>query len=96
MKTAMSQHALIATLALLLPLAGCKEGHDDSHESGGRPHFTYEGATGPNHWGDLSTDWEFAKTGKSQSPIDLRGTAAESGAALKVAYNPMPLGSSVP
>ena len=36
-------------------------------------HFTYEGAEGPERWGDLDASWGACKTGRSQSPIDLTG-----------------------
>jgi carbonic anhydrase len=35
-------------------------------------HWTYEGEEGPEHWGDLSPDFEACSKGKSQSPIDIR------------------------
>jgi carbonic anhydrase len=35
-------------------------------------HWTYGGDDGPDHWGELSADYETCETGKQQSPIDLR------------------------
>lgn len=35
------------------------------------PEWSYEGATGPEHWGELSEEWELCATGTAQSPIDL-------------------------
>ena len=52
-------------------------------EKGHAPHWAYEGATGPDHWG------EFFKTcgvGKSQSPIDITGPFTDTTSALKVSY----------
>lgn len=37
-------------------------------------HFTYDGAEGPEHWGELSPDFATCGTGAEQSPIDLRAT----------------------
>lgn len=34
--------------------------------------WSYEGARGPEHWGDLDPDYAPCKTGKEQSPIDIR------------------------
>ena len=33
--------------------------------------WTYEGETGPEHWGDLNPDFAACKNGKEQSPINI-------------------------
>jgi carbonic anhydrase len=33
--------------------------------------WSYEGHTGPAHWGDLDPSYVLAKTGRSQSPVDI-------------------------
>ena len=38
------------------------------------PHWTYDGKYGPQNWGNLSDAYTFCKTGKFQSPIDIRNT----------------------
>lgn len=38
-------------------------------------HWSYEGAEGPAHWGELSSDYTVCTDGSTQSPIDL--TAAD-------------------
>jgi carbonic anhydrase len=48
---------------------------DEEHEE---PHFTYEGAEGPEHWGELSEEWAACAEGLEQSPIDLTGAAEAS------------------
>lgn len=57
---------------LLLPALGClfPALAGDLH-----PDWSYEGYTGPEHWGNLTLDFASCKKGKEQSPIDL--TAAE-------------------
>ncbi len=40
---------------------------------GGMIAWSYDGATGPEHWGDLSKGWATCADGRYQSPIDLRG-----------------------
>jgi carbonic anhydrase len=35
------------------------------------PHWTYEGATGPEHWYALDPEYAIARDGKAQSPIDI-------------------------
>jgi carbonic anhydrase len=34
--------------------------------------WAYEGESGPQHWGDLKPEYSTCKTGKQQSPIDIR------------------------
>jgi carbonic anhydrase len=38
---------------------------------GPQAQWSYRGATGPDHWGDLSPEYVLAKTGKHQSPVDI-------------------------
>lgn len=40
------------------------------------PHWSYEGAEGPEHWGNLSAEFAACATGHEQSPIDLTGEVA--------------------
>lgn len=40
------------------------------------PHWSYEGQAGPQHWGDLSLDYQTCHKGKFQSPINIRDTVA--------------------
>lgn len=49
-------------------------------------HFTYEGAEGPERWGDLDASWGVCKTGRSQSPIDLTGAKGADLPNLQPAY----------
>lgn len=35
------------------------------------PHWGYEGAEDPTHWGDLSDEWKDCAVGNQQSPIDI-------------------------
>lgn len=37
------------------------------------PHWSYEGKAGPAEWGALSDTFSTCKTGKFQSPVDIRG-----------------------
>ena len=39
--------------------------------SGEAPHWDYEGADGPEHWGELTQEFDICSRGKNQSPIDL-------------------------
>jgi carbonic anhydrase len=49
-------------LCLALPLSAAEE---DS------PHWSYEGESGPEHWGELSPDFLMCSEGWNQSPINL-------------------------
>lgn len=57
----------------------------------GTPKWSYEGATGPERWGDLDTAWNVAKSGKQQSPVDIRGAQEMSGKPISIDYKPTPL-----
>jgi carbonic anhydrase len=39
-------------------------------------HWAYEGEAGPEHWGELSHEWETCESGVEQSPIDIDTTTA--------------------
>lgn len=51
-------------------------------------HWTYEGETGPDHWGDLSEDYKQCKVGHMQSPIDLGGADVQGRFSVRAAYRP--------
>jgi carbonic anhydrase len=50
-----------------------------------RPHWSYEGETGPGHWGELSPDFKVCQLGLEQTPIDL--TSATNGEAGGLAFD---------
>jgi carbonic anhydrase len=70
---------------------GDQEGHDDATEQGKEHgntggdaagdagghavHWSYGGAEGPEHWGDLSAEFAVCKSGRMQSPIDIAADA---------------------
>jgi carbonic anhydrase len=53
--------------------AGAPHGAPDSasHDAG-HAHWSYAGAQGASHWGDMQADYATCKLGKAQSPIDIR------------------------
>jgi carbonic anhydrase len=65
--------------------------HQAPHEAGHKPHWSYSGEGSPEHWGDLSKDFEYCKMGKSQSPIDIPVKAKMANRTLKVDYKSVPL-----
>ncbi len=56
--------------------AGDHGDHGDSKSHHGS-HWTYEGESGPAHWGELSGDYAVCSQGKSQSPIDISETQSD-------------------
>jgi len=55
-------------------------------ESAGKPHWGYQGATGPRHWGTLDEAYATCAIGVQQSPIDLAGSIGAVLAPLSFAY----------
>jgi carbonic anhydrase len=51
-----------------------------------KTHWTYAGATGAEHWGDLDPEYAPCKTGKEQSPIDIRTAEKAELPALRFEY----------
>lgn len=44
-----------------------------SHSGTGHDaHWSYDGETGPDHWGKLKPEWKVCSSGERQSPIDIR------------------------
>ncbi|NGZ77060.1 carbonic anhydrase [Saccharibacillus alkalitolerans] len=48
--------------------AAAETSHSDA------PHWSYEGEAGPEHWGELESEFATCETGKSQSPINIDHT----------------------
>jgi carbonic anhydrase len=57
----------------------------------GAPHWSYEGQTGPSHWGDLSSDYAPCKIGHRQSPIDIEAAQKTNLPAIQFDYKAAPL-----
>lgn len=57
----------------------------------GPVHWTYEGTEGPEHWGDLSHDFELCKIGAQQSPVDIPANAPTNPGDLTFHYQPSAL-----
>jgi carbonic anhydrase len=56
-----------------------------------RTPWSYEGARGPDHWGELDPDYAPCKHGRGQSPIDIRGEEKADLPALRFEYKSGPL-----
>jgi carbonic anhydrase len=53
--------------------------------------WSYEGANGPEHWGNLNPEYTSCKVGKEQSPIDIRNAKRAELPALRFEYKRGPL-----
>ena len=53
--------------------------------------WSYEGVTGPSHWGELSEDYIMCKQGKNQSPIDIVDATFDRLFTLEFEYKTVPL-----
>ena len=56
-----------------------------------KSHWTYEGPTGPEHWGDLDPEYAACKVGKEQSPIDIRNAEKAELPPIRFEYRNGPL-----
>lgn len=80
---------------LLAPLITACRAQEQAKASSTTPAvaWSYQGATGPQRWGDLDPAWILAKTGRQQSPVDIAPARAvrSDGAPLEVRYEPTTL-----
>lgn len=67
------------TVALFLAVPAMAEG---------MAHWTYEGAEGPEFWGEISSDFAVCATGDQQSPVDLTGAISADAADVALHWNP--------
>jgi carbonic anhydrase len=86
---------LIAVLTLVA-LAACAPAPTVAPATAAKPteakaaatvHWSYEGAEGPEHWGELPGN-ETCATGKSQSPIDVTNPAPKDLTNIAFSYQP--------
>jgi carbonic anhydrase len=57
---------------LALSVMACGSSNDPQSAPPATPvHWTYEGLEGPEHWGELATDYAACASGTHQSPIDI-------------------------
>jgi carbonic anhydrase len=74
---------LVFALTLATALTSAQEPH--------APHWSYEGVSGPPHWGDLSPDYSQCKIGQEQSPINIVNPSAATLPPINFHYSPSPL-----
>jgi carbonic anhydrase len=74
-------HALVFGIAITLITFGAVLAQEGVH-------WSYEGDTGPEHWGTLSPDFAACAKGVEQSPIDIPTTAPLNPADISFTYRP--------
>jgi carbonic anhydrase len=73
--------ALVFGIAMALITFGVALAQEDVH-------WSYEGDTGPEHWGSLSPDFATCAKGVEQSPVDIPANAPLNPADLTFSYQP--------
>ncbi len=83
MKIKRTKFVLLLIIASSLPILAQdgKHGHE----------WTYEGADGPAHWGDLTPEYATCKVGKHQSPIDIVNPKQAALPVIRFDYKNVPL-----
>ena len=64
------------------------DAHAEQEQSGGEVHWSYEGDTGTEMWGQLDPAFAACDTGVQQSPIDLTGAIPAGGNGLEIQWQP--------
>lgn len=77
--------AATAALALAGPVVAGTEG-SEKHGQGHAPHWSYGGAGGPEHWGDLKSEFAACK-GTQQSPINIQTQEALGAKLTKIKFD---------
>lgn len=54
-------------------------------------HWSYDGATGPEHWGELSPEFKVCQLGLEQTPIDLTSSLKGEAGAIGFDYRILPV-----
>jgi carbonic anhydrase len=82
LRKALSTIDLLLFVALLWPVA---------LQAQWKTRWEYEGAKGPEHWGDLDPEYVACKTGREQSPIDIQNAQKADLPTLRFEYKSGPL-----
>jgi carbonic anhydrase len=76
-----------ATSAVVMFFALLAPAQEQSHH----PHWSYEGESGPTHWGDLTPEFATCKSGHEQSPINITNAITSDTSPIRFEYKPSPL-----
>ena len=82
----------ISTFAFLAAISVAPAASAQATAAAHAPHWGYSGADSPSHWADLDPSFATCKTGKRQSPIDIKGATKDSSLApIQIDYKHAPL-----
>jgi carbonic anhydrase len=81
-----SHYRTAACLAAATLAAGASAARGEEHA-----HWSYSGATGPEHWASEDAAYATCGSGKHQSPIDIEKTSVEALPPIELTYQPIPL-----
>ncbi|MCM2355704.1 MAG: hypothetical protein NDI68_03335, partial [Arenimonas sp.] len=71
------------------------EAHGSPASKGHDPHWSYEGAYGPEHWARVKPEFNVCAIGKRQSPVHIQETTTLQGPAEPLQFDYRPTGGSV-
>ena len=71
--------------------APAKQAKQATQEKHAAPHWTYQGAGGPSHWGDMSDAFITCRQGRLQSPINITHGTEAGAFTLDIQYRFAPL-----
>jgi carbonic anhydrase len=77
---------VVAGLALC-PLCAAAGFGEEAHEG---PHWSYEGASGPDNWGSLDPDYGACTSGSQQSPLNIAEPVSARQQTLNIAWRKRP------
>ena len=72
---------LVVSMTTVAGLCAASEKSAAGHE------WSYEGEHGPQHWGEVKSDYAVCKTGKNQSPIDISSAVTTDLPPIQLNYN---------
>jgi carbonic anhydrase len=75
----------------LLAAAAIAAGGATTYADEATPHWSYSGATGPEHWASEDPSFAACGSGKHQSPVDIEHAVVEPLPPIQFAYQPIPL-----
>eukprot|EP01035_Chromulina_nebulosa_P056037 gene56037-76807_t len=71
--------------------AGAAIASDAPSHGGAHAHWSYEGETSPEKWGELQPDFKVCQLGLEQTPIDLASSIRGDVGIVDYDYKPLPL-----
>lgn len=80
----MQKICLVATVSAFLFTVIAVSGCSGEHHA----HWSYEGKTGPSHWGKLDEEYTMCALGRNQSPINILDTTEAALQPLNIHYQP--------